>query len=183
MKLAKQVMQLGAALHINALCCKRGDWLPPHGGRWTSSTIAPPGLRSGGVCSFSSWVFQLTGKLLFSLYPLTDYWLNSFLTKYVRKCIRKRWQIQFLTFHSVWKWLKTVSSISRHFKKNPYCEKIFVFKTEKSQLFENYSKSGIWILAFSTNFFPIKTDLSGNTVWSQASGFQKLAKMDHFWHF
>ena len=32
-------------------------------------------------------------------------------------------------------------------------------------------------------FFPIKTDLSGNTVWPQASGFQKLAKMDHFWHF
>ena len=39
------------------------------------------------------------------------------------------------------------------------------------------------ILAFSTNFCPIKTDLSGNTVWPQASGFQKLAKMDHFWHF
>ena len=36
------------------------------------------------------------------------------------------------------------------------------------------------ILAFSTNFSPIKTDLSGNTVWPQASGFQKLAKMDHF---
>ena len=40
-----------------------------------------------------------------------------------------------------------------------------------------------WILAFSTNFGPIKADLSGNTVWLQASGFQKLAKMDHFWHF
>ena len=39
------------------------------------------------------------------------------------------------------------------------------------------------ILAFSTNFSPIKTDLSGNTVWPQASGFQKLAKMDNFWHF
>ena len=39
------------------------------------------------------------------------------------------------------------------------------------------------ILAFSTNFCPIKTDLSGNTVWPQASGFQKLAKMDHFWPF
>ena len=39
------------------------------------------------------------------------------------------------------------------------------------------------ILAFSINFCPIKTDLSGNTVWPQASGFQKLAKMDHFWHF
>ena len=39
------------------------------------------------------------------------------------------------------------------------------------------------ILAFSTNFCPIKTDLSGNTVWPQASGFQKLTKMDYFWHF
>ena len=40
-----------------------------------------------------------------------------------------------------------------------------------------------FILAFSTNFCPIKTDLSGNTIWPQASGFQKLAKMDHFWQF
>ena len=39
------------------------------------------------------------------------------------------------------------------------------------------------ILAFSTNFCPIKSDLSGNTVWPQASGFQKLAKMNDFWHF
>ena len=39
------------------------------------------------------------------------------------------------------------------------------------------------ILAFSNNFCPIKTDLPGNTVWPQASGFPKLAKMDHFWHF
>ena len=50
-------------------------------------------------------------------------------------------------------------------------------------LFENYSKCLIWILAFSINFCPFKTDLSGNTVWPQASGFQKLAKMDHFQHF
>ena len=40
-----------------------------------------------------------------------------------------------------------------------------------------------WILAFSANFCPIKTDLYGNTVWPQVSGFQKLAKMVHFWHF
>ena len=25
--------------------------------------------------------------------------------------------------------------------------------------------------------------MSGNTVWPQTSGFQKLAKMEHFWHF
>ena len=36
------------------------------------------------------------------------------------------------------------------------------------------------ILAFSTNFCPNKTDLSGNTVWPQASGFQKLAKLTIF---
>ena len=36
------------------------------------------------------------------------------------------------------------------------------------------------ILAFSTNFCPIKTDLSGNTVWPQTSDFQKLAKMTIF---
>ena len=44
-------------------------------------------------------------------------------------------------------------------------------------LFENYSECFIWILAFSTNFCPIKTDFSGNTVWPQASVFQKLAKL------
>ena len=30
---------------------------------------------------------------------------------------------------------------------------------------------------------PIKIDLSGNTVWPQVSGLQKIAKIDHFWHF
>ena len=52
-------------------------------------------------------------------------------------------------------------------------------------MFENHPKCRIefWIFAFSTNFCPIKTDLSGNTVWPQASGFEKLAKMNHFWHF
>ena len=53
-------------------------------------------------------------------------------------------------------------------------------------MFENYSKCRIWIfdiLAFSTIFCPSKVDLSGNTVWPQASGFEKLAKMDSFWHF
>ena len=36
------------------------------------------------------------------------------------------------------------------------------------------------ILAFSTNFCPIKSDLSGNTIWQQASGFQKFARLSIF---
>ena len=39
------------------------------------------------------------------------------------------------------------------------------------------------ILAFSTNFCPIKIELSGNTVWPQALDFQKFAKLTFFWHF
>ena len=47
-------------------------------------------------------------------------------------------------------------------------------------LFENYSKCRIWILAFSTNFCPIKDDLSGNTVWPQASVFLKTRQNGPF---
>ena len=60
------------------------------------------------------------------------------------------------------------------FKKNMKRGKHIVYKL---------IKMSHWILAFSTNFCPIKTDLFGNTIWPQASRFQKLAKMDHFWHF
>ena len=43
--------------------------------------------------------------------------------------------------------------------------------SSKFTSFENYSKYRIWILAFSTNFCPTKIDLSGNSVWPQASRF------------
>ena len=39
------------------------------------------------------------------------------------------------------------------------------------------------ILTLFITFCPIKSNLSGNTVQLQASGFKKLAKMDHFWAF
>ena len=50
----------------------------------------------------------------------------------------------------------------------------------ENTLFENVA---FLILTFSTDFCPIKTDLPGNTVWPQSSGFQKLTKIDHFQHF
>ena len=38
----------------------------------------------------------------------------------------------------------------------------------------------IWILAFSTSSCPIEIDLSGNTVWLQASVPRKIDKLTHF---
>ena len=62
-----------------------------------------------------------------------------------------------------------------------------ILSTEKSRLLCHI----VWKLlkmshlnfGIFANFCPIKINLSGNTVWPQASGFQKLAKMDHFWNF
>ena len=45
-------------------------------------------------------------------------------------------------------------------------------------VFENHQKWRIWVFWF-WHFLPI-FDLSGNTVWPQASGFQKLAKLHYF---
>ena len=47
---------------------------------------------------------------------------------------------------------------------------------DRSLLIKNVSFEVYWIFAFSTNFCHIKNDMSGNTVWPQAIGFQKIAK-------
>ena len=55
---------------------------------------------------------------------------------------------------------------------------IWEFNRGLYTVFENHPKCRIWIFNFgiSTNFCPIKTDLSGNTVWPQASAFLAEAK-------
>ena len=57
-----------------------------------------------------------------------------------------------------------------------------LFTSTLHSVWKSHKKSHLnfSILAFSTKFCPIKTDLSGNTVWPQASGFQKLAKLTIF---
>ena len=52
-----------------------------------------------------------------------------------------------------------------------------VWKSLKIVAFELFN------FGISTNFCPSKNDLSGNTVWSQDSGFQKPTRMDLFGHF
>ena len=58
-----------------------------------------------------------------------------------------------------------------------------VITQNQSIVLENHQKRRISIMPFFNNFFPIKSDLSGNTVWQQASSFQKIAKIDYFCHF
>ena len=55
----------------------------------------------------------------------------------------------------------------------------------KSLILQNFlvhfGKQTVWKwLKLYLNFCPIKSDLSGNTVWPQASCFQKFAKIGHF---
>ena len=57
--------------------------------------------------------------------------------------------------------------------KNTRAKRATLNYRSKFILFENYSKCRIWILTFSTNFCLIKSDLSGNTVWPQVSGYLK----------
>ena len=59
----------------------------------------------------------------------------------------------------------------------PLCTFLLPHRVWKSP---NMSHLSFSILAFSTNFCPTKIDLSGNTVWPQASRFQKHAKLTIF---
>ena len=58
-------------------------------------------------------------------------------------------------------------------------------KYDSSTVFKNHPKCAIWGFQFwhfpPTFVLSIKSDLSGNTIWPQTSGFQKLVKMDYFW--
>ena len=63
-----------------------------------------------------------------------------------------------------------------------FLERFFVLSFACSQCLKiiQYVAFEFFNLAFSTNFCPIKTELSGNTVWPQTSGFQNLAKLTIF---
>ena len=63
--------------------------------------------------------------------------------------------------------LRVVRMLSKRAGKSPNKRISF------SHIFKNYSKCRIWILAFSINFCPFKSDLL-------SSGFPNLAGMDHF---
>ena len=72
--------------------------------------------------------------------------------------------------------LRVVRMLSKRAGKSPNKRISF------NHIFKNYSKCRIWILAFSINFCPFKSDLFGNTIWLLSSGFPNLAGMDHFCH-
>ena len=56
-------------------------------------------------------------------------------------------------------------------------------KAQCFKITQNVAFSIFQFLAFPTNFCPINSDLSGNTVWPSPIGFKELAKMVHIWQF
>ena len=109
------------------------------------------------------------------------------------------------TFQQVWKRIlilgqkfdpssnRLKSLIEGHLRlpKQECISKAFFFSTcfhPKANFWKNFQhnlqclkitqKCHIWVFQFW--HFPSIIDLSGNTVWPQASGFQKVAKMDNF---
>ena len=81
---------------------------------------------------------------------------------------------------------KLQSNVSQfHTKKHVAISLIFLRRTTKSHQHSVWKSSkmshlNFRILAFSTYFWPIKTDLSGNTVWPPASAVQKSPKYTIF---
>ena len=69
-----------------------------------------------------------------------------------------------------------------HYVNFPICSRYVLFILTISQCWKITQNVAykFFNLGISINFCPIKSDLSGNTVWPQASGFQKLTKIDHF---
>ena len=60
---------------------------------------------------------------------------------------------------------------------------LMIFKhCDSSTLIENHSKCPIWIFNFAIfhQFLSYQSEMSNNTVWPKATGFQKLAKSTIF---
>ena len=103
--------------------------------------------------------------MLGSSAPLSSLWLVAFAWK-------RRKLFRFSLFPD-----KTLATFLLKFelKRHTVLTKKVMYKHRHS-VWKSPKKShlNIFILAFSTKFWPIKTELSGNTVWPQALGFQKL---------
>ena len=131
------------------------------------------------------WVIsESSRRAALSSKPTKDYFANIFSFP---SSETKSWQIWLLLLllclriATVVKWEKEMKDF--WLQNQAFIYHFLMGKIHKILALENYSQCHIWILTLSTNFCHIKTDLSGKTVWPHASAFQKLAKMNHFWHF
>ena len=114
-----------------------------------------------GFCCFAT----RNNSILFACLPRACSFICSFMGD------KSWWYILIQQFMGYLK-LGPFFSRSDQTKSVPQCLKITQNVSFESFNFGNFQQ-----------FCYIRIDLSGNTVWPQASGFQKLAKMDHFGHF
>ena len=115
----------------------------------------------------------LGSMIIFCCFRFSRKWSLCNLEQHCRTAVKP----EFLKVHLPWRIIENKKVEQKWFPK--------LIKV-RCKMFENNSKYCIWFFSnfgIFANFCPIKTDLSGNTVWPQALGFQKLVKTDHFWHF
>ena len=112
----------------------------------------------------------LGSMIIFCCFRFSRKWSLCNLEQHCRTAVKP----EFLKVHLPWRIIENKKVEQKWFPK--------LIKV-RCKMFENNSKYCIWFFFQSwhfRNFCPIKTDLSGNTVWPQASGFQNLVKIDHF---
>ena len=135
--------------------------------------------RFGGAAGNNKRAGKTSGvwrlRLLVVVASLTNCFSRQLSTRLTWFQIRVTRRGNLLIFTQWWITPKNIST-----EKLLRCQKLDDYKVHSVWKLLKMSHLNFSILASFTNFCPIKSDLSGNTVWPQVSGFQKLAKLDHF---
>ena len=132
---------------------------------------------------------------------ICSYLVFACLEKYRKNGEKNLWESAFWNSYFCLKMVVLLSVLSAmKITQNTQCStsplklsKQCIKRSQNASIFNFPNEHSVWkspkmsqlivsILAFSANFWPIKTDMSGNSVWPQALSFQKLVKLDHFWN-
>ena len=108
---------------------------------------------------------KLKWKISFSLKSCSIFWIFQIFRFFRNVVIFQFFPIFDCSFFWIFRFIR-MFRVFRIF----FLRFLHFFNFSNFRIFENYTKCRIWILIFYTNFCRIKCDLSGSTVWPQASG-------------
>ena len=106
----------------------------------------------------------------------------------IRRFLGVRTIVSRFVKHQMLRWASSHFPIQRTLLQNSTFSLKILFwwkLVQKFTIFKITQNGTFWCSNFAIfhEFLSFKIDNSGNTDWSQISGFQKLVKMGHFWHF